>query len=994
MSAKRGISEPPVVIAEYRHTLNGAAVSVDDATIETLRRLPYVAAVHRSIEVRELSQPGAPARSDRSGLRARSSGLGGGSGIVIAILDSGIDYNHPAFGGFGPGRKVAGGWDFVNGDADPMDDRGHGTHVAGIAAGDGGEVVGFAPKATLLAFKVLDETGRGNSAHIIAALERAVDPNGDGDTSDHADVINLSLGGGGGADDPMARAVDAAVAAGAVVTVSAGNAGEYYTVGTPGAARRAITVGATEDSGEIAVFSSRGPSIGGLSVKPEVTAPGVEIVSAALGTGTVSMSGTSMAAPYVAGLAALVLEAHREWTPERVKSAIVSTASAFPNEETIVQGAGGVRMTAVASDLEITPAVINLGIAVPSSAPFSFERTLTVRNEAAGTRQFSIAPSEPVSGVTIAIEPPQFELAGGASRQVTVRFSGSGPLPDPGLSFTFASTLRISSNESQWTVPWGFVYAARTTVKTDLYVPLVLVNGPGSLALRLAGASVVESLMTPGVYDIAVLGLVHDAMILLVSEKFAVTGDQVLERSFAEATNTLTLSSTEIDGQPLGASEGSVYEINCRLVLNEERRSFEVGRTQARTIRTSPFSDRFTLLVAEQSIDPKKQRVYVAQHAPVNGVSGDRELRISSTDYASRDLRMPLRAGAQSGITVVTRWVTRRAEEAGTLPLILNFPVSGESWTATVYMTPESHSDFAGAVQVGTWKWEGAGRGGPVVASTPVRRDASGFFASMMADRPRLPVGLAEGEAVTFGDGIAHPFITTGGAGTHFFLNTDLHGRLRESLLEARDAMVMTLRDASGTPIPVQLSYGHVSLQMPAGAYTATLTAPHFTVSGLDARGVAELQFDTAREDWSVPSLTSLAVVNEWGRNVPEVRALSAPKLIFSAGDFVFPQRYPELRDLDFSKTRVFWRRSGTTEWTPAASRIIAEERGDAELLGSVPAPGWVYEADLREAVAVASPVDLRIEIADPAGNSTQWTVERAISVSPAASRRRAVGAF
>jgi minor extracellular serine protease Vpr len=140
--------------------------------------------------------------------------------------------------------KFAGGYDFVNYDSDPMDDQGHGTHVAGIVAANG-NVTGVAPDARIVAYKVLDEGGSGTDEDIIAAIEMTVDPNQDGDTSDHWDIISMSLGGSGDPFDAMSQAVDNAVDAGVVVVVAAGNSGpDSGTVDSPGCARKAITVGA------------------------------------------------------------------------------------------------------------------------------------------------------------------------------------------------------------------------------------------------------------------------------------------------------------------------------------------------------------------------------------------------------------------------------------------------------------------------------------------------------------------------------------------------------------------------------------------------------------------------------------------------------------------------------------------------------------------------------------------------------------------------------
>jgi len=285
-----------------------------------------------------------------------------GNGIKIAIIDSGIDYTHPDLGGcLGPNCKVIDGYDFANKDNDPMDDNGHGTHCAGIAASNGA-VKGVAPEAKLYAYKVLNSMGSGYTNDIIAAIERAVDPNQDGNFDDKADVISMSLGGSGDPDDPLSQAANNAVKNGVVVVVSAGNSGPgSNTVSCPACAVYAIAIGASckpnqenEDCNQdgtpkIAQFSSRGPHR--LFNKPDVVAPGVMICSsqwedAFLEEGQqciddehVAISGTSMSAPHVAGVAALLLQENLGLSPLQVKAVLEATATSF-GYDTNVEGAG------------------------------------------------------------------------------------------------------------------------------------------------------------------------------------------------------------------------------------------------------------------------------------------------------------------------------------------------------------------------------------------------------------------------------------------------------------------------------------------------------------------------------------------------------------------------------------------------------------------------------------------------------------------------------
>jgi serine protease AprX len=254
--------------------------------------------------------------------------------LVIAVIDSGIDGNHPDFRG---GKIIA--WkDFVGNKEQPYDDVGHGTHVASIAAGGlntvgGATVGGVAPGAALVGLKVGGAQGAA-SDDIVAALDWCV-TNRD---QFGIKVINISLDSdfSSAGTDAVSRAVDRASAAGMVVCASASNSGpRSYTIGSPDAAQSAITVGNMYDLGPgkdgfaLEAHSGRGPTADGRP-KPDLCGPGVNILAANAFFGNyVRMSGTSMATPFVAGLAALVLQANPNLTPADVKAVLVGTAVHF-----------------------------------------------------------------------------------------------------------------------------------------------------------------------------------------------------------------------------------------------------------------------------------------------------------------------------------------------------------------------------------------------------------------------------------------------------------------------------------------------------------------------------------------------------------------------------------------------------------------------------------------------------------------------------------------
>jgi serine protease AprX len=249
-----------------------------------------------------------------------------GTGITIAVVDTGIDRAHPDFAG-----RIVDGISFIG--SDYQDDNGHGTHVASICAGSGaaqgGAYTGIAPEAQLYVAKALDQSGSGSMSGVMAGVEWAVDRG--------VQVINLSLGGHGSSDgrDALSQTCNAAVSRGIVVCVAAGNDGPTErTIGSPGAAADVITIGAATRADRVASFSSRGPTADGRT-KPDLCFPGSNIV-AARATGTsmgspvndhyTSSSGTSMATPHAAGVAALMLQAKPGATPVQIKHAFTSSA--------------------------------------------------------------------------------------------------------------------------------------------------------------------------------------------------------------------------------------------------------------------------------------------------------------------------------------------------------------------------------------------------------------------------------------------------------------------------------------------------------------------------------------------------------------------------------------------------------------------------------------------------------------------------------------------
>lgn len=403
-----------------------------------------------------------------------------GTGMDVAVLDTGIDSTHPDLAG-----KVVAERNFSDSPS-ATDHFGHGTHVAstvaGSGAGSGGLRKGVAPGARLLNGKVLNDFGSGLDSWIIDGMEWAAD-NG-------AEVISMSLQGGmTDGTDPMAQAVNTITATkGVLFTIAAGNFGFFgdQSVTTPGTANSALTVGAVSKTDVLADFSGRGPRLGDFAIKPDVTAPGVDIIAArAAGTALgpivddiyTMISGTSMATPHAAGAAAILKQEFPLWTPAELKSALVSTA--VPGAYSVYQQGGGRIDVARAFSQKVyaTPAPIDFGFfPFPHDTPEQVTKTITYTNGNAA----------PVT-LNLTVE-------------VTAK---DGTTVAPGQVTTSASSV---------TVPAGGTASVNVTVDEGVGNPslyggfITAKNGDGSVVVR----TPVGFYKEPEMYNLTVDGIARD----------------------------------------------------------------------------------------------------------------------------------------------------------------------------------------------------------------------------------------------------------------------------------------------------------------------------------------------------------------------------------------------------------------------------------------------------------------------------------------------------
>ncbi|WP_367041614.1 S8 family serine peptidase [Streptomyces sp. Je 1-332] len=322
-----------------------------------------------------------------------------GKGVKVAVLDTGVDAGHP-----GLKDRVGVSKSFIPGE-EVADRNGHGTHVTSTVGGsgaesDGDKEKGVAPGAELSVGKVLSDEGSGSESQIIAGMEWAAKDVG-------AKVVSMSLGSQEASDgtDPMAAAVNAlSKDTGALFVIAAGNTGAPSSIGSPGAADSALTVGAVDSADKAAYFTSQGPRYGDHALKPDLSAPGVDILAArsqlVAGEGYYTeLSGTSMATPHVAGVAALLAEKHPDWSGARLKDALMSSSEQL-DASVYELGSGRVSVPDAVDTPVTASGSVDLGFySWPYGANEPVTRTLTYSNSSGSDVELSLSGEGTADGV-------------------------------------------------------------------------------------------------------------------------------------------------------------------------------------------------------------------------------------------------------------------------------------------------------------------------------------------------------------------------------------------------------------------------------------------------------------------------------------------------------------------------------------------------------------------------------------------------------------------
>jgi subtilisin family serine protease len=483
-----------------------------------------------------------------------------GQGSTVAVLDTGIDTTHPDLS-----DAVAEAKDFTDSSTGTDDYYGHGTHVASIITGNGAKYRGVAPDAKLLNGKVLNDTGSGDDSGIIAGMEWAA--------ARHADVVNMSFGGGLASDgtEPLDLAVNRLTEqTGALFVVAAGNDGpDAETISSPASADEALTVGAVDRQDALADFSSRGPRWGNPAIKPDITAPGVGIVAARaahaviggpVGDGYLRLSGTSMAAPHVAGAAAIVKSEHPDWTAEAIKAALMGSAKPTAGLSVYEQGAGRVDLAReVSTPAYATPAKLDQGVVQwPHDDDQPIAKTLTYHN--LGSTPLTLDLAADVRDATGAaapaalftVSPQQLTIPAGGSAAATVSTDTrvnapnslyGGVITATGSGGTLIRTpIGVTKEVESYNVTLHFLDHNGSPTDQYFYRFIDLRNGDAHLVYNPSGTTTVR--LPKGHYYL-------DGFIDTLTGPDTSLNDNIVEPDY-DVTGDSEVTFDARDGQPLG----------------------------------------------------------------------------------------------------------------------------------------------------------------------------------------------------------------------------------------------------------------------------------------------------------------------------------------------------------------------------------------------------------------------------------------------------------
>lgn len=960
---------------EFHKTFFGMSVTTSKGLMNSISNLPYVKRVHINKKVESYLENSVPLiNADSVWMQFNTKG----DSIKIAIIDSGIDYLHPALGnGIGEGYKVIGGYDFYNNDNDPMDDYGHGTHVAGIVAANSDSIKGVAPNANLIALKVLSSQGFGMEDDIIAAIEYCADPNNDGEIDDRVDVANLSLGSSGGnPNDAVSITLDNTSKLGIVFCVAAGNSGAYNSIGSPGTAREAITVGASDNDDQLAMFSSKGPNSEISSIKPEVVAPGVMINSLEVGGGYVSHSGTSMAAPHVAGVCALLKSLYPDWGPREIKSALMTTALDL-GEEVMAQGSGRVDALASAKvKTSLYPSHLSFGLVDTDFDTWIISDTITVKNYSENSQNYNIEISDfNTAGAEVEITPTIFSIPPGDSTTIVAKLSINNTIvPYPkNPSMSFSGKLRMISEEDSLSIPMGFTKASKIKFVADFPSYLLYIFNNDYIQLIFSLEYEKEIIIAPGDYEIYSYSMFEtdsiSKIVTLGFENQNIIGHTVIDLNFNDANNVVTFNGVDENGVNLNRAaihtiempEGSAILGTAFFGIQNQLRVF------------SDYSDRykFTFMEAATNI-ATDNKVRIIDHGKFHGIDQTYTLTNSPNDFLAADIQLQIEPSA--------KYVSSTPAFSLRDYFFLGFAenksyVGNETWDGTILMSKS---------------YEGKG-----IASTVLKTETTSSYLSGISYQTPFffiennSIVLSSQQEISYANKLPNRDSTlTFGLNPRYFNANFVNNKYTENVVffpeyyRARNSRDFAFANVSEFSLynsdSILILNGPIldywAMKLNNAEYIVEVENKNYKFKELNGIAKYSSSFDLNNYDAIPPSITSLQCLNQNNVLKDSFQKNDSIHVYFSGADFDYLieefSRAKIYKQIDTSNTVFSAKVYGQNEWINFNLEPIAEDS----------IMGLLFKADLSIFMSLDSvAIDFKIEFADEVGNKSSWLLSPAI---------------
>ena len=797
------------------------------------------------------------------------------------------------------------------------------------------------------------------SSTVLAGVEAAADSSVNGIEGDKVQVVNMSLGGSGDPDDALSSAVDSAVELGVTFCIAAGNSGNFYTIGSPGTARRAITVGAVDSSDNLAYFSSKGPDGRICTIKPEVVAPGVDISLTYLDNTMETMSGTSMATPHVTGVCALLKSIHKDWSPATIKSVVMASAVDI-GQEVMAQGAGRIdALGAAALTSHTYPADLSFGLDSSSLANWTVIDTMWVTNNDSVSQSFIMSFNDLTTGVSLQASPSDFSVASNDSQMVIVTLGVDNavvPYPLEG-SLAYGGIGELTGSKDTLRISWAFVKAARVYLAFDSPYPFFVIAS-NTLGLSEFDATWLddydaELTMPKGVYDLVTeyWGGMSDRII--VNEQIALDSTSHIMVSSSDAVDSVSLNGVDDNGQPLGANPSSMKFLTLGFPDSSAFVSFSfLGLPDS--LLLSKFSNRFTLAAAEFA-NNGSNKAYCVEFDSLTGLQSSTSLsNLPSTFYSQNiDGNFPPDQGSYREMDCInTLIITDARYGVFGLGLFsqLDTNLNG-NWSGKLYLTKDKSSRFS--YSTGFAALDGP-RGissieYPWFESSPaeVIDDSIGYTYLRNESQADLYLSPNSGRT-SFSHVPLYPGILSVNnilGKSNLYDYADLYGPFDEEFPRSTENSRYTIYDDHNNVIASDslIDFPYMGMNLAPGVYTYQQKTDDYYIRGVKGLATLTCGFDLRKTDPDSPDFTSLRLLNSKDIAVDSLTSGESGTLVFSAADLVPSlDQYGDLLEsyspIASDSTKLFYRIHDSTNWIALPTSVKFAD----------PTIGIVYSVDVR----------------------------------------------